>query len=100
MPLKRGLLTHPYVSWERKLNKNANGLICQYFLKGRELTAVAREEIQHVANRLNRRSRETLGFRTPYETFFNTRTPLTEMLPRAMVGLCGLWSISVKGAWE
>jgi len=36
--------THPYLSWERELNENTNELIRQYFPKGRELTAVAREE--------------------------------------------------------
>ena len=41
---------HPYSSWERGLNENTNGLIRQYFPKGRELTAVAREEIEHAAD--------------------------------------------------
>lgn len=71
---------HPYSSWERGLNENTNGLIRQYFPKGRELTAVAREEIEHAADRLNHRPRKTLGFRTPYEVFFSLKTPLTVAL--------------------
>lgn len=71
---------HPYSSWERGLNENTNGLLRQYFPKGQELTAVAREEIEHVADRLNHRPRKTLGFRTPYEVFFSTKTPLTVAL--------------------
>ena len=42
-----------------------------------ELTAVSREEIEHAMERLNHRPRKTLGFRTPYEVFFSTYTPLT-----------------------
>ena len=71
---------HPYSSWERGLNENTNGLIRQYFPKGRELTDVVQEEIEHVMDRLNHRPRKTLGFRTPYEVFFSTKTPLTVAL--------------------
>jgi IS30 family transposase len=76
----RTYFAHPYASWERGVNENTNGLIRQYFPKVRELTAVAREEIEHAMNRLNHRPRKTLGFRTPYEVFFRTRTSLTVAL--------------------
>jgi len=33
-----------------------------------------------VMNQLNHRPRKTLGFRTPYEVFFKTQTPLTVAL--------------------
>jgi len=71
---------HPYSSWERGVNENTNGLIRQYFPKGQDLTAVSKAEIEHVMNQLNHRPRKTLGFRTPYEVFFNTRTSLTVAL--------------------
>ncbi len=71
---------HPYSSWERGVNENTNGLIRQYFPKGCELMAIAREEIEHVANQLNHRPRKTLGFQTPFEVFFSTKTPLTVAL--------------------
>ena len=71
---------HPYSSWERGANENTNGLIRQYFPKGQDLTAVSEAEIEYVMNQLNHRPRKTLGFRTPYEVFFNTRTPLTVAL--------------------
>ena len=71
---------HPYSSWERGVNENTNGLIRQYFPKGRDLTAVSDAETKYVMNQLNHRPRKTLGFRTPYEVFFNTRTPLTVAL--------------------
>jgi len=71
---------HPYSSWERGLNENTNGLIRQYFPKGRELTDVVQEEIEHAMDRLNHRPRKTLEFRTPYEVFFSLKTPLTVVL--------------------
>ena len=58
---------HPYASWEHGLNENTNGLIRQYFPKGRNLTSVTKHEIEKVMDKLNHRPRKSLGFRTPYE---------------------------------
>lgn len=71
---------HPYASWERGVNENTNGLIRQFFPKDRDLTTVTHEEVEHVMNLLNHRPRKSLGFRTPHEVFFNTRTSLTVAL--------------------
>jgi IS30 family transposase len=71
---------HPYASWERGLNENTNGLIRQYFPKHRDLTTVTQREIEKAMNKLNHRPRKSLGFRTPFEVFFNTRTSLTVAL--------------------
>ena len=71
---------HPYASWERGLNESTNGLIRQYFPKDRDLTTVTKHEIEKVMDKLNHRPRKSLGFRTPYEVFFNTRTSLTVAL--------------------
>lgn len=71
---------HPYASWERGLNENTNGLIRQYFPKSRDLTTVTEAELEHAMNRLNHRPRKSLGFRTPYEVFFNRRSSLTVAL--------------------
>jgi IS30 family transposase len=71
---------HPYASWERGLNENTNGLIRQYFPKHRDLTTVTEHEIKRAMDKLNHRPRKSLGFRTPYEVFFNTRTSLTVAL--------------------
>jgi len=38
------------------------------------------EEVEQAMERLNHRPRKTLGFRTPYEVFFSTHTPLTVAL--------------------
>ena len=71
---------HPYASWERGLNENTNGLIRQYFPKDRDLTTVTKSEIEKAMDKLNHRPRKSLGYRTPYEVFFNTRTSLTVAL--------------------
>ncbi|TLS76913.1 IS30 family transposase [Mariprofundus erugo] len=67
----------PYASNERGLNENANGLVRQYLPKSRRFDTVTDAEIDLIAHRLNHRPRKTLGYRTPYEVFFNTKTQLT-----------------------
>ena len=67
---------HPYASWERGFNENTNGLIRQYFPKERDLTTATKDETENVMDKLNHRPRKSLGYRTPYEVFFNTRTSL------------------------
>jgi IS30 family transposase len=71
---------HPYSSWERGLNENTNGLIRQYFPKDRDLRTVTKREVEEAMNKLNHRPRKSLGYRTPYEVFFNIRTSLTVAL--------------------
>jgi len=71
---------HPYASWERGLNENTNGLIRQYFPKDRDLTTVTKCEVEKAMDKLNHRPRKSLGYRTPYEVFFNIRTSLTAAL--------------------
>jgi IS30 family transposase len=64
---------HPYSSWERSVYHNTNGLIRQYFPENRNLTTVTPDEIEHAMDKLNHRLRKALGYRTPYEVFFNTK---------------------------
>ena len=61
---------HPYSSWERGTNENANGLIRQYFPKDYNLKKVSMEEEVMVMDKLNTRPRKCLDFMTPYEVFF------------------------------
>ena len=68
---------HPYASWERGLNENTNGLVRQYIPKSRRFNTVTDDEVDFIMHRLNHRPRKTLGYRTPHEVFFNTKTQLT-----------------------
>ena len=51
-------------SWERGSAENANGLIHQHLLKGRDLSTVTQEEIDMRMERLENRSRKQPGFKT------------------------------------
>ena len=71
---------YPYVSWERGLNENTNGLIRQYLPKSRRLDNVTEKELRNIMDRLNHRPRKSLGFKTPFELFFKKNTLLTVAL--------------------
>lgn len=62
---------HPYHSWERGLNENTNGLLRQYFPKGTLFETVTEAEVQAAVTALNHRPRKILGFRSPFEVFFD-----------------------------
>ena len=67
----------PYASWERGTNENTNGLIRQYLQKNRPLHDLTWNETKRVMDRLNHRPRKVLGYQTPFEVFFKTKTKLT-----------------------
>ncbi len=71
-----GYFAHPYHSWERGLNENTNGLIRQFFPKGKDLSDVTDEDIQRVMDKLNNRPRKCLGFKTPNQVFFGIDPPV------------------------
>ena len=71
-----GYFAHPYHSWERGLNENTNGLIRQYFPKGKDLSDVTDAEILAVMDKLNNRPRKCLGYKTPNQVFFGLNPPV------------------------
>lgn len=67
---------NPYHSWERGTNENTNGLIRQYLPKGSCMKHVTQVDCDRIAYKLNTRPRKRLGFKTPFEVFYNVAPPL------------------------
>ncbi len=61
---------HAYHSWERGSNENANGLIRRFFPKKTDFRNISDAEIRLVERLLNSRPRKRLGWKTPYQVFY------------------------------
>ncbi len=59
----------PYHSWERGLDEQTHGRVRQSFPKGTDFRQVTASQVQALEERINRRPRKVLGYRTPAEVF-------------------------------
>ncbi len=67
---------HPYASWERGANENANGLIRRYFPKSHDLSTIGTPQLAHVVDQINNRPRKCLGMKTPNQALFGIIPPV------------------------
>ena len=67
----------PHQPWQRGTNENTNGLLREYFPKKYDITNLTDEEIQSRIDKLNKRPRKVLGYRTPYEIYYSVVLHLT-----------------------
>ena len=58
---------HPYHSWEKGSNENANGHIRKYIPKGADISFYSKSFIKKVEDKLNSRFLKCLGYYTPTE---------------------------------
>ncbi|GAB3203443.1 hypothetical protein GCM10027262_00080 [Nocardia tengchongensis] len=57
----------PKSPWQRGGNENTNSLVRQYLPRHLDLRAYRQADLDAIADELNGRPRQTLGFRTPSE---------------------------------
>lgn len=68
---------NPYSPWERGTNENTNGLIREYMPKHTCFSLFSDDTIKSFVNKLNCRPRKCLGWKSPFEVFFQTMLHLT-----------------------
>ena len=73
----------PRSPWQRGSNKNTNGLLRQYFPRGKDLSIHSRKDLDGVAQSVNTRPGQTLGFRTPADILAQA-VALTPLRPPAI----------------
>lgn len=61
----------PHAPWQRGTNENTNGLIREYLPKSFDMATCSDDDIALFVDKLNKRPRKCLNWKSPFEVFFN-----------------------------
>lgn len=67
----------PRSPWQRGTNENSNGLLREYVPKHYDMNLLTDQQLADAVDKLNRRPRKCLGWKTPWEVFFGKVLHLT-----------------------
>lgn len=67
----------PHAPWQRGTNENTNGLLREYLPKSFDIALCSDDEIAAYVDKLNKRPRKCLGWKSPFEVFFDSVLHLT-----------------------
>lgn len=59
----------PYCAWQKGTNENSNGLLREFYPKGRNLSHVGEKTLKKNLALLNARPKKVLGYKTPTDLF-------------------------------
>ena len=61
--------TDPYCAWQKGTNENLNGLLREFYPKGRNLSRVSPQTLKKNLALINARPKKVLGFQKPVDLF-------------------------------
>ena len=59
----------PYCAWQKGTNENLNGLLREFYPKGRDLARVSAKTLAQNVAKINNRPKKVLNFQTPADLF-------------------------------
>ena len=66
----------PYSAWQRGINEHTNGLLRRFFPKNMSFKGLTQNDVDEAVDKLNNMPRKSLGYRTPYEIFYELSVAL------------------------